>query len=124
MITIRRNTFETNSSSTHSMVICTAEEFEKWANGELYASRWEEGFKTKEEVIENLKKGYGEYFDENGDFVCPEFGYYDTLEELINEESEWFDLDGWCGELECDENEYTTSSGEKLKIMCRYGNDY
>ena len=33
MKTIRLGTFETNSSSTHSMVICSEEEYEKWANG-------------------------------------------------------------------------------------------
>lgn len=32
---IRLGIFETNSSSTHSIVICTDEEFEKWKNGEL-----------------------------------------------------------------------------------------
>ena len=47
MFTIRKATFETNSSSTHSMVICTQEEYDKWSKGELYASRWENGFKTK-----------------------------------------------------------------------------
>lgn len=39
---IRRGTFETNSSSTHSITICTEEEFEKFENGELVFDKWEE----------------------------------------------------------------------------------
>ena len=33
---IRRNVFETNSSSTHSITICSKDEFQKWKNGELF----------------------------------------------------------------------------------------
>lgn len=33
---IRRNTFETNSSSTHSITMCSESDFDKWKNGELY----------------------------------------------------------------------------------------
>lgn len=33
MLNIRRNTFETNSSSTHSMVIAMKDDFDKWVNG-------------------------------------------------------------------------------------------
>ena len=36
MKTIRANTFETNSSSTHSMIILTEEEYNKLESGELY----------------------------------------------------------------------------------------
>ena len=37
---IRRGVFETNSSSTHSLTICTEEEFNKWKNGELLFDKW------------------------------------------------------------------------------------
>ena len=30
---IRQNTFETNSSSTHSLVLCTEDEFNDWKSG-------------------------------------------------------------------------------------------
>lgn len=39
---IRRGVFETNSSSTHSITICTREEFEKFENGELVCDMWSE----------------------------------------------------------------------------------
>ena len=41
---MRRGVFETNSSSTHSLTICTEEEFEKWQNGELLFDRWNDCF--------------------------------------------------------------------------------
>ena len=122
MKTIRLRTFETNSSSTHSMVICTEEEYEKWANGELYASRWEDGFKTKEEVIEEARKEYYEKFDSEGNFIPDD--EYETVEEFLNDwHTEWYDLDNWAGDLECDENSYTSPSGDKIRIICRYGYD-
>ena len=39
---IRRGVFETNSSSTHSICICTKNDYEKWKNGELLYDLWEE----------------------------------------------------------------------------------
>ena len=122
MITIRQGTFETNSSSTHSMVICTKDEWDKWAKGELYASRWYDGFKTKEEVMEEYRKEYSNYFDKNGNFIPN--AMYETFEDFqCDYSTEWYDMDGWVGELECDENEYTTPGGEVIKVICRYGYD-
>lgn len=34
-INIRSNVFETNSSSVHTLCICTEDEYEKFKNGEL-----------------------------------------------------------------------------------------
>ena len=122
MKTIRLGTFETNSSSTHSMVICSEEEYKKWAAGELYASRWYDGFKTKEEVIEEARKEYYEKFDSEGNFIPDD--EYETVEEFLNDwHTEWYDLDNWAGDLECDENSYTSPSGDEIKIVCRYGYD-
>ena len=50
---IRFGTFETNSSSTHSLVIGTPEQIEKWENGELFIYYYDDyatEFKTKEEL--------------------------------------------------------------------------
>ena len=123
MITFRLGTFETNSSSTHSMVICTKDQWDKWAAGELFASRYYDGFKTKEEAISILMKDFPEYFDESGEFRSDSDLSYDSLEELISYESEWYDMDSWVGDLECDENEFTTPGGEVIKVICRYGYD-
>lgn len=47
MIQIRANTFETNSSSVHTLSIAPKEDFDKWVNGELLFVRGdeEEGYK-------------------------------------------------------------------------------
>ena len=37
---IRRGVFETNSSSVHSITMCTNSDYEKWENGELVWDRW------------------------------------------------------------------------------------
>lgn len=36
MINIRRNVFETNSSSVHSITMCTESEYDKWSDGETF----------------------------------------------------------------------------------------
>ena len=59
MIQVRKNVFETNSSSTHSLVMAEKSEFDKWEKGEvLYCNCWwsskdnrfEEG-KTNEDIL-------------------------------------------------------------------------
>ena len=37
---VRRGVFETNSSSVHSLTMCSGEEYKKWENGEVLY--WEE----------------------------------------------------------------------------------
>lgn len=48
-INIRKNVFETNSSSVHSLCICTEEEFDAWKKGELYYNYYSDEF-TKNSV--------------------------------------------------------------------------
>ena len=49
MKTIRRNVFETNSSSTHSITMCMESDYEKWKNGELYYLEDSDEFVNKEQ---------------------------------------------------------------------------
>lgn len=53
---IRRGVFETNSSSVHSLTMCSDEEYKKWERGEILFNKHREKFGTKEEFIEELKK--------------------------------------------------------------------
>ena len=41
MIQIRQGVFETNSSSTHTLAICTQEEWDKLKSGEYLVNEWE-----------------------------------------------------------------------------------
>ena len=64
MKVIRRGVFETNSSSTHSITMCSKEDYDKWESGDVYlndGSGWaslstnkDKQFVTKEEAIEIL----------------------------------------------------------------------
>lgn len=100
---IRFGTFETNSSSTHSLVIGTPEQIEKWENGELfinYIDDYATVFKTKEELdqMEETEK----------------FFYRD----------DWKDGAGWDEATEClehDSKTIITPKGEILDIVCAYG---
>lgn len=53
---VRRGVFETNSSSVHSLTMCSGEEYKKWENGEVLYWEEENKFGTKEEIIEEMKK--------------------------------------------------------------------
>ena len=60
MIKIRKNVFETISSSTHSIVLCTYEQYHKFERGELFyvdtgALDANERWCTFEEVLELFK---------------------------------------------------------------------
>lgn len=52
---IRFGIFETNSSSTHSLSMCSKDDFENWKLGRLYFNTNSETFSTREEVTEELK---------------------------------------------------------------------
>ena len=83
MKTIRANTFETNSSSTHSMIILTEEEYDKLESGELYLN--DDEVITKEEAKNIFLKHMNEdkymydndlSFEENIKNYLDEFEYY------------------------------------------------
>jgi len=63
--TIRRCIFETNSSSTHSLTIVSAEDFEKWQNGDLLLDRWNDEFVQKTEEDNDDLETYDQYMDED-----------------------------------------------------------
>ena len=56
MIQIRNNVFETNSSMTHSLVLCKRSEYEKWGDDYLFCERKNPMFlETKKARKENAK---------------------------------------------------------------------
>ena len=52
---IRRNTFETNSSSTHSLTICTAEQWNEFKTTDKYLADWDGELFLVDELIEVMK---------------------------------------------------------------------
>lgn len=95
---IRRSVFETNSSSTHSITVCTEGEYEKFERGELMYDRWNEKLVPKSSTIEE------------GDEDCQ----YCTYENLSD--------NGW-GSLDVYSHRFTTPSGDKMVVFGTYGYD-
>lgn len=106
---IRNQVFETNSSSTHSITICTEDEYEMWKRGEVYWCRWNETFVSKEDVEEGFNKNKGRYDDFN-DYLY-EGGLY-TFDRYNNDM-----------EMETYEEHYQTKSGDKIIAFGYYGYD-
>lgn len=44
MISVRRNVFETNSSSTHSLIICSDKVYNDWMDGKVVYDSYDEEF--------------------------------------------------------------------------------
>ena len=121
---IRRNVFETNSSSTHSIAICIKSEFDKWVNGELFykdgysSDTIPNGLITKEQAIEHIKSK--KYYS----------GEFDDIEEMDDEdiyeifrEYSIYDYEHWGYDYEGDVTHYTTPNGEEIVAVCYYGFD-
>ena len=111
MINTRKSIFETNSSSTHSLVMAIVSQFDAWEKGNIYycnscwglpdKSKFNSGnFYSKEEV----DAYYKEIGKERDSYT---FCTYD----------EFCDTD----ELEIEEYSYTTPSGERVKAVAKYG---
>ena len=91
---VRRGIFETNSSSVHSLTMCTADDYDKWKRGELLYDRYNEELVSAEGVSDNsrhlnMEEFYAYYDDDEccyetftQGFVTPTgeevvaFGYY------------------------------------------------
>ena len=139
-IKIRPNTFETNSSSTHSMVIAPENEFQRWMRKEIYFHSWQDRFATKEEIFEEVKSNPEKYKysdlpqilafeteEERAEYIKVTHGY-NSAEDYIEVELyelDWLTYDQFVNDdyLEVETSSYTTPGGEKLSIVCKYGYD-
>jgi hypothetical protein len=120
MRVIRKGVFETNSSSTHSITLCSKEEYDKWNNGELFLDKsWraEKKFITKEEAIEKLKNNKYNSYD-NLDFDNEE-----KIVEAMRKEELYTPEDYFDEYLESFESTYITKSGEEVIAFGQYGYD-
>lgn len=136
---IRREVWETNSSTSHSVVIMTAEQHKKWEEGDLYYYSHPTWYDPFEKLLKDKKPQSGAFYTQDeviefyrlqGYEYDPEAGYYDTDEEnkdeFIREMGDFYGYDSWHNDeyLEFDSETYTTPSGEEIVVECKYGNDY
>lgn len=94
-IKIRRNVFETNSSSVHSLTFCTDSEFEQWKRGEFVYDYWADKLIPISDMDHN----------------CDEDRYY-AYNQFFNNDNSY---------LESFWNDYTTPSGDKVVAFGYYG---
>ncbi len=96
---VRTGVFETNSSSTHSMAICTQTDFDAFKNGNKFVSV--NSLKLYDSVEEGMKN---EEWEDKENFKT-----YDEYDEYI---SEWY---------EQFEERFTTPSGDKMIAFGYHG---
>lgn len=120
---IRRGVFETNSSSVHSLTMCTAEEYRKWENGEVLYWEDKDKFGTREDIIEELKTLRYSWSKE---LYYPDTNWEDKddvndvfSDERIMTYEEYFDND----DFETFEDRYGTPSGDVVVAFGYYGHD-
>lgn len=118
---IRYGVFETNSSSTHSLTMCSNEEFKKWSRGEVLYWGECDKFASREEIIAELKSMkyswngklvYGNVDWDDEDDVCDVFN-----DERIKTYDEFFDDDYYY--TYC--RSHTTPGGEEVVVFGYYG---
>lgn len=129
---IRRGTFETNSSSTHSLTMCLKSEYDKWERGEVLlfkGSGWcypdknkpqRNHFYTKEEALvfeKSSKHAPSDDFNWNDE---------EAIMEMLHD-NEWYDKDYYwdyyAGEYETFEDTLTIPSGDTVVSFGYYGNN-
>lgn len=116
-VQIRRNVFETNSSSVHSITMCSGDEYKKWENGELLFDRWnDELVDANDPKVKEAREEHKETLEEWGndpdayDWDCR----YMTCDEF------W---DSYSYEYETFKRSHTTKSGETIIAFGYYGHD-
>lgn len=119
---LRRGVFETNSSSTHSITICSGDEFDLWREGEIYYNDGIYGstseFAHKQFVTIDELRDIAErdkYFEKNP--------YEMTESELVDEYYEISTYEGYEGDLEWFDAQYITANGERVVAFGKYGYD-
>lgn len=65
MISIREATFESNSSSTHSLTMTSESNFENWKNGKVLYDIGSQRFYEKSEIYEQICKELSENLEES-----------------------------------------------------------
>lgn len=128
MRTVRLGTFETNSSSTHSITMCMESDYEKWKNGEMYWHRWNDQLISKEEVEKEMAKLREEFIADNPDFDKNNEEWQEELEQYINEDKTYYTYEEFNDydyiEYETFVDTFETPQGEKVVSFGYYGSDY
>ena len=95
-IQVRRGVFETNSSSVHTLCICSSDDYNKWENGKLFYDLYNDALVVDSDKIQgNDYMTYDEFFD-----YLSDSGYEEYIEN------------------------YTSKSGDNIVAFGYYGHDW
>ena len=119
MIVVRRGTFETNSSSTHSITMCSENEYDKWKSGELLFDYWNDELITKEEYEKKYNEEKKEYLTKYPNETEEDF------EDYMEDDKRYYTFTEFWEYIESDyetfEEKYETKSGDKVVAFGYYG---
>lgn len=132
---IRRGVYETNSSSTHSLTMCSEEEFEQWKNGELLFDEWgSESFVKANSLSDDDKKYATQDYENHKDEFSKDWSdlsesakekYYTKYAKennIVDEDAKTYEE--WRhSNFETFVDRYTSKSGDKIVAFGKYGYD-
>ena len=132
---IRRGVYETNSSSTHSLTMCSEEEFEQWKRGEILFDEWgsETFVKANNLSVEDKKYTAMDYENHKDEFSKDWTDLSESAKEkyytkyakennIIDEDAKTYEEWQYSG-LETFVDRYTSKSGDKIVAFGKYGYD-
>ena len=125
---IRKGVFETNSSSTHSLVMCLKSDYDKWEHGEvLLYNGWEYGYPNDNYPEKNhfYTKEQAIAFEKSSNYPPSDDMDWDSEEaEEHLRERDWCTYENYDNDyLEWYEDTFTTPSGETVVAFGQYGYD-
>ena len=120
---VRAGVFETNSSSTHSLTVCTGDEFKMFTSGEAFWGKLDDAILSKDEVGEMYAKALADgridaYYTTDGEW------YEDQI--VRDQVISFYDLktyDAWGEWLETFNHSFTSPSGDEMVAFGEYGHD-
>lgn len=131
---VRRGVFETNSSSTHSLTMCSEEEFEAWKRGEVLFQEWgsdnfvsatdlsdKDKKKAEEDYKENQTEFQKDWKDLSEEAKQKYYTKYAKENDIIDEDAKTYEQYMNEGELEIFVQTYTSKNGDKIVAFGEYG---
>lgn len=121
---VRKGVFETNSSSTHSMIMCTGEEYQKFEDGEMLVNMMDEELFSYDDITDFIMSYdyYKDQFTKSGIDIKDKKAVLKWAAKNIDDLQ---DVDTFYDNeyLDTFSQSFTTENGEKVVAFGRYGYD-